>query len=46
MLAPTEPAHLAVRHEDNERFKIAKGTNELREDGIRLDPATPSTEWW
>lgn len=41
-----EPAQLAKKPEDYERFKIAKGRIEPWEDGIHLDPAKPSTEWW
>ncbi len=46
LLAHNEPANLATGPENYERFNIAKGDIEQWEDGIRLDPSTPSTEWW
>jgi len=42
----TEPAHLAIRPEDYARFKIARGDIQPHEDGLRIDPAPPSEEWW
>ena len=44
--AHTEPARLAADPDDYERFKLAKGDIQPREDGLRLDPAPPSEEWW
>ena len=44
--AHVEPAHVAGGRDDYERFGIGKGRIEPWEDGIRLDPAVPSTEWW
>jgi len=41
-----EPARLAADPEDYACFEIAKGDIEPWEDGIRLDPAEPDTEWW